>query len=429
MSYKDDISALGATHHWDFDGDSLDQIGSADGTDTSILYTSNAIAEDATNCATTNASGDRISIPTTTDINNSAQTRKIVGGWFMATSIQTPPRRIYGEGDQSTAFQFICAYGNSSMFEVIEPTNFAVQIYGIVLQPNRIYHLLGIFSGNAYDNKIYFYIDGIAMTSSNPSNPAPGTTDLDSRGVAEFGDPAGTAGVAGSTITLTANIDGKYNHWATWDGANAELTSSEIREELFEKGVLPTITIGSGSQSVMQTSLNTYSDTIRADAPLCIRINTVTGDGDFTLSADNITFNKLASIHIQYMGTGTLIWRNTNGSDASIISTPNGGSIIITTVKSITITVKNASTLENIQNAVVYIKASTGGDLVAGTTIVSALTNSSGIVTTNFDYTSDQPIIGYVRKGTNSPYFIEGTISGTITTTGLNQTTLLISDE
>ncbi len=80
MAYGADIDALGADHRWDFDGDSLDQIGSINGTDTSMLYTSAAICEDATNCAETNAITDRVSIPTTTEINNSAQARKAVCG-------------------------------------------------------------------------------------------------------------------------------------------------------------------------------------------------------------------------------------------------------------------------------------------------------------------------------------------------------------
>ena len=45
--------------------------------------------------------------------------------------------------------------------------------------------------------------------------------------------------------------------------------------------------------------------------------------------ADNVTHDPLASVHIQWMGTGTLTYVNTNGSDASIFSTPNGGTVTI----------------------------------------------------------------------------------------------------
>ena len=73
-----------------------------------------------------------------------------------------------------------------------------------------------------------------------------------------------------------------------------------------------------------QSGLDALADTLRADAPCCIR---VTGDGIINLTADNITFSPLASIHVQYTGTGILNWTNTNGANASIGSTTAGGTI------------------------------------------------------------------------------------------------------
>jgi len=122
MAYSDDVGALNPDHGYPFDGDSLDSVGAADGTDTSVIYSDTAITEDATNCMTTNATTDRVTLPTTTTINNSAQTRKAVAGWFLTTAIQTPPKRIYGEGNNATAFQFVMSYGNNLMVEVVEPT-------------------------------------------------------------------------------------------------------------------------------------------------------------------------------------------------------------------------------------------------------------------------------------------------------------------
>ena len=146
MAYRDDISALGADHHWDFDGDALDQLGGVNGTNSGCIFTDSAITEDATNCATTNGPGDRITLATTTNINNSAQTRKAVSGWYSTTAIQPYPVRIYGEGNNTTCFQFSMGFGNNFMFECTEPTNFAtgLQIFGPVAQPNRVYHLCGI---------------------------------------------------------------------------------------------------------------------------------------------------------------------------------------------------------------------------------------------------------------------------------------------
>jgi hypothetical protein len=429
MAYSSDIDALNPDHRWDFDGDATDQIGSADGTGTGMTYPASPICRDVTNVALTDSTGDRVSIPTTTDINNSAQSRKAVGGWFSYSAAQGPPKRIYGEGNQSTNFQFVGFIGNNVMFEVVD-TGFDVQVYGFYLEPNRPYHLFGMFSGNGYDNEVKFFIDGVEMTVANPSDRQPDAATLSSRGVAEFADPAGTVGIGGESVLLNSPVNGYYNQWATWDGANADLSDTDIRVELFEKGALPDVTISTNTEANMQTALDAYADTVRGDAPLCIAVEPVTGGGDFELELDNITFDELASIHVQYTGTSdTLTLINTNGAACSITSAPFGGSITLKTRTTITITVKDLTDFSVVEGARVYIVADAGGDLVEGTVILNTTTNVSGIATTSFDYTSDQPIVGYVRQGTSSTYYVEGSIAGPITSEGLSETILLIRDE
>jgi hypothetical protein len=138
-------------------------------------------------------------------------------------------------------------------------------------------------------------------------------------------------------LVQVSPVTGIYNYWAFFDGNEADLSATEVRQELFEKGALPDTTVTSGSQSAMQTQINALASSVRPNKPLCIRINAVSGDGNFTLSANNITFDPLASIHIQYMGTGTLTWINNNGSNASIGSTPNGGTVTFQNPKTITV--------------------------------------------------------------------------------------------
>jgi len=179
----------------------------------------------------------------------------------------------------------------------------------------------------------------------------------------------------------------------------------------------------------MQTAMNGLSAS-QGNVPLNIEVEAVSGGGDFTLDISGKTFDPLSSCHVRYNGTAdTLTIRNTNGSNCSIISAPFGGSIELFTEVTITITVQDATDLSDIENARVYLLADAGGDLTEGTLIVSALTNSSGVVTFSFDYSSNQPVVGYARKGTSSPLYIEGTISGTITSEGMDQTVLLIPDE
>ncbi len=426
MAYSDDISGLGADHHWKFDGDSIDSIGSANGTDTSMLYTSANIAEDATNCAETNAITDRISIPTTTDINNSAQSQKVVAGWFMATGIQNPPKNIYGEGNTIQSFRFILGWGNNVVFEVDDPS-FTLQIFGdTFLEVDRPYHLCMLFDGNGSGNELTAYLDGVEQLNAEPTDRQPNAATLTARGVAEFGDPAGTVAVGGTEVILIAPINGKWNHWATWNGSI--LTETNVREELFEKGALTDVTISASTESSMQTALDAYADTVRDNAPCCIRIEDCT-EGDFELTLDNITFDSLASIHIQYTGDDTLTLININGSDCSITSIIGGGIIVLKTRTTLTISVKDITDSSDVENARCYIKAASGGDLLENTLIMSELTNSSGVSTVSFDYTSDQPITGWVRQGTSSTYYIEGVIGGPITSAGLTRTILLIQDE
>jgi len=431
LAYSADLQALNPDHHWDFDGDSVDGVGAVGRTDTGILFTGDPIAEDTTFSMYTDSFNQLVSITSTSDIDNGAHDRKAVAGWFMVDAFMPPPGAIYREGNATTCFHFAYAYGNYLLFECVEPTNFTLQVFGPALVPNRVYHLCGIFEGSGYANEIRFYVDGVEQTDASPTNRQPGTASLDARTVvAQFGcNPGSTAtGIGGSVVNLNSGIRAYYNHWATWEGADAGLTGTEVREEAFEKGVLPDVTISTASESAMQTALDAYADTVRDNAPLCIRIEDCS-DGDFELVLDNITFDSLASIHVQYTGNDTLTLLNANGSDASLISTPSTGTVALRDRVDITITVLDLTTGLPIDGARVYIEAETGGDLPDETEILNDTTNASGIATTTLDYTSDQPIVGRVRHGTTSTYYKTGTITGPIGSTGLTQTILLIPDE
>jgi len=431
MAYSADIDALGADHRWDFSIDASDQIGTAHGTPNAVLFSSNAICLDATNCVETNTIASRITLPTTTDINNSAQARKAVCGWYMVTAIQNPPKSLYGEGNATQAFRFILGWGNYVMFEV-DNASTIVQVFGDVpLAINRPYHLCMIYENSTYNNEVRAYIDGVEQLNAEPTTRQPGASTLPARTVGEFGAPAGTVAVGGTSVILIAPINGKWNQWATWgDEADAVLTTNEVRETLFERGTLSDVTISTDTLSNMQTALDVYADTLRGDYPCCIEIEAISGGGDFELNLDNITFNTRASIHIKYNGVAdTLTLVNQNGSNCSITSAPFGGSIELKTDVTLSITVKDLSDFTVIENARVFIETDTGGDLPVGTDIINILTNGSGIATSTFQYTSNQPIIGRVRKASGTDLFKTGTLSGPITNIGLTQTILLIPDE
>jgi hypothetical protein len=70
------------------------------------------------------------------------------------------------------------------------------------------------------------------------------------------------------------------------------------------------------------------------------------------------------------------------------------------------------------------------GTLKATAAILDGLTNASGIVQdTSFSYTSDQPVEGRVRKGTNTPRYKTTPLSGTIDSNGFSTTSFMVPDE
>ena len=440
MAYSDDIDALNPDHYWSFDGNSNDGVGSLNGTNTTVNFTSTALTKDATNCATMTANGSRISFASSTDLNGQMD-RKCVAGWFSVNSIQPPPKRIWGEGTDGITtplFQLVLGYGNTVMFEVIDnnfgtgATLFNCQVIGSnVLVSDRIYHFCMTFEADGFSDEIRFFIDGVKQTIEIPSPTVIGESDIGLRGQAQLGDPSGASGVGGSTLLLQAADESSYQYWAAFSGADAVLTETEIRETLFERGALADFTISTNTQANMQSALNSITDS-QGDSPCCIEVEAVSGGGDFTLTSDKV-FDDLASIHFRYNGTAdTLTLVNiddTQLGNASIGAAPFGGSITIATRQTLTITAKDNSTGSVISGARVYIKADSGGDLPVGTEIMNTTTNGSGVATVTFDFTNDQPITGYVRKGSSSVYYKEASIGGSITATPLDLTILMVEDE
>lgn len=315
MAYGSDIDALGFQHRWAFDGDLLDAVGSVNGTNSGAILTRPAICEDATNCMTTNGVSDRVTIPNTADINNSAQTRKIICGWFAFTEINLPYTRIWGEGNATTCFQMVAGFGNNIIYEV-QQSGSNVQIYSDrPLVPNRPYHLTLVFEGTGFGNIVKGYLDGVLQTESLPADGQPDVVSLPARTPVELGDPVGTVGLDGTSLLIVAPVSGDYNQWASGDGFS--LTDSQVRVELFEKGATPKVTVSSDTEANMQTAFDALDTS--GNHPLVVRIEAVTGDGDLTINSNKV-FDDLASCHIRYLGTGTLTIVNTGSGNASIVS-------------------------------------------------------------------------------------------------------------
>lgn len=319
MAYGDTL--LGADHRWSFNNVLTDSVGSLTVTNTGGVFVATPITRDATHSYQTNGRDDLAVVATTTDTGSAGFSRYAFQGWFMASQIQGPPTLIYKQGGNTAGFALFLWAGNNVMLQVKDTSgNDNLQIFSdIALTDNRPYHFYVKYSGSGFDNEVEFYIDGVKQTA-NRNGVTPGaasmTAHTGNHNWGENGTGSTDVSVGANAVIVKAPVNGFWSEWWTWEGADADHTQTEIDDDLFGAGAIPDITISSDTEANMQTALDAYADTVRGDEPLCFLIEAVTGDGDLSLSADNITFNERASIHVRYEGTGTLTWTNDNGSNA-----------------------------------------------------------------------------------------------------------------
>ena len=78
----------------------------------------------------------------------------------------------------------------------------------------------------------------------------------------------------------------------------------------------------------------------------------------------------------------------------------------------------------------VLVEADTGGPLAVGTDIIKGFTDVVGEIENTQSFTSNQPVKGWARKSTISPYYRQSIITGTIDKdNGLTLTIQMVSDE
>ncbi len=322
MAYGDTV--LGADHRWSFNNVLTDSIGSLTVTNTGMSLVSTPITRDATHSLQSNGRDDLAVVAPDVTTGASGLSQFAFQGWFMATQIQGPPCMIYKMGGNTAGFALFLWAGNNVMLQVKDVNaNNNIQIFSdIALTDNRPYHFFVRYSGSGNNNEIEFYIDG-RKQFSNRNGVTPGAASMTLfTGNINWGEP-GTAGnevnTGNEAVLIKASVNGHYAEYWTWEGADADnITQDNLNNTLFASGAIPDFTISADTEANMQTALNTIASTVRPDVPLCISIEEVAGGGDLNLSANNITFNNRAGMHVEYEGTGTLFWTNTNGSNASL---------------------------------------------------------------------------------------------------------------
>lgn len=307
------------------------------------------------------------------------------------------------------------------------------------------------------------------------SSTAVGFTDTTS--IVNFADgyhSTGSVGIkaycsnAATTITIDSLLIGNGKNYlgitdtrpnfevlGTTGTFNSAATLRNFREVIFtsvcevENADIECITLTQGGAHIFNTTIKTG-----ANASLSLIANPTLGsttgihDIDFiqvgeghtmsfstpgSYTFNNITFTGYgadttnnAAIHVS--ATTGIFNFFVNGGDTPTYRT-SGATVNIFNSVTVSVIVKNVAGTP-IENARVLIEADTGGDLAVGTDILTGLTNASGVAeNTTFNFTNNQPIKGWVRKSSGSPYYKQSIIAGTIINTGLTTTILMISDE
>jgi hypothetical protein len=209
-------------------------------------------------------------------------------------------------------------------------------------------------------------------------------------------------------VSFYAISKGWYSHWCNFTEA---LTPSEIKSTLVEKGLPASYVISS------QADLDALANMTLPNYPLSLRIE---GDtSDLELTADNITVNPLTTYHIQWLGTGTLTFKNINGSNITISHSLNGGPINIVSQKHIVVKVVDAATNAEIEDARIYFS-----DFSRYET-----TDANGEVSIFEFISTGVELDATVRKSSTSPYYKSYHLKGTITGEENAFTVPMVKDE
>jgi hypothetical protein len=145
---------------------------------------------------------------------------------------------------------------------------------------------------------------------------------------------------------------------------------------------------------------------------------------------NNANYFYQALVSITGVGTTATVTHNTHG-----LST---GEYVI--IKGVTndddyngvyqITVSNENQYTYTATETLEASSAEGTSITSTFAIINGATNSSGIISDSRSLNADQPVAGWVRKSSDTPYYQQGTISGTIDSdSGLSVTLQLARDE
>ena len=190
-----------------------------------------------------------------------------------------------------------------------------------------------------------------------------------------------------------------------------------------------------GTFSNCRVENNTATAAILSSNPGLISGTTFISDGTgHAIEIDTAgTYTLTNNSYVGYAGsdgsTGNEVIYNNSGG-AVTINVSGGNTPTIRNGASATTTVNNTVTLTFngiVSGSRLYIEADTGGPETAGTELYNQNVTANPL-NIDYDFSSNQPVIYRVRKGTSAPYYKPLESTGTITSTGFTATVNQISD-
>jgi len=255
--------------------------------------------------------------------NTAPYTQRTIHLWFKSDAF-SGPTCVYEQGGSTNNFALNLGIAKAITFQAADAGEpFLLAQSNFLADADRPYFVTAIWEHHSAHagsgNRVSLHINGVFQE----------TVELD--GTALFPAHSGDVAIGntnenlrsynGSTQAFTPiqknlNMIGFYN--------NKSFTENESRE-VFERSVVPLITINADTVANQQFALDALSGNSYDSTNCAIRIIQATDATDYRLFVDNIQFAhdpNLRDIAIQYVGPNTLTLENTNGSNTAEISTP-----------------------------------------------------------------------------------------------------------
>ena len=224
------------------------------------------------------------------------------------------------------------------------------------------------------------------------------------------------------TYTFSGNTFSGYGADGTTDAAVYNNSGGSVTLNIAGGGGVPTIRNGAGASTTINNA---------------VTVTVTAYDATTSVGIQN------ARVLVQASGGGPLpagatVTITRSGSTATVTHTAHGlstgNSVAIRNANQpeyngvFTITVVNANSYTYTVSGTPVTPAT--GTITCHGVVIYGLTDASGVISnTTFNFSSNQPVTGTVRKGTSAPLYKSSTVSGTITSSGLALSTFMISDE